>query len=51
MRTFRQANVVRPSAEGRIHFAGEHASLQHAVGAGRDRIGLRAAAEMHALAR
>jgi monoamine oxidase len=38
------------AAEGRIHFAGEHASLQHAWIQGAIESGLRAAAEIHALA-
>ena len=37
--------IVAP--EGRIHFAGEHASLAHALDPGRDRVGLRAAREIH----
>ena len=40
-------HIVAP--EGRIHFAGEHASLQHAWIQGAIESGLRAAAEIHAL--
>jgi monoamine oxidase len=41
-------HIIAP--EGRIHFAGEHASLQHAWIQGAIESGLRAAAEIHALA-
>lgn len=40
------ADIVAP--EGRIHFAGEHASLHHAWVRGAIESGLRAAAEVHA---
>lgn len=41
-------HIIAP--EGRIHFAGEHASLQHAWIQGAIESGLRAAGEIHALA-
>lgn len=41
------ADIIRP--EGRIHFAGEHASLAHAWIQGSIESGLRAASEINAL--
>ena len=43
--TLLHAHIIRP--EGRIHFAGEHASLAHAWIQGAIESGLRAAHEVH----
>ena len=43
--TLLHAHIIRP--EGRIHFAGEHASLAHAWIQGAIESGLRAALEVH----
>ena len=47
--TLLHEHIVAP--EGRIHFAGEHASLAHAWIQGAIESGLRAASEINAMAR